>query len=785
MGQPNTFDFVRGNRQKLTQIPLYSLGKLASLVVPRAQNRWVFGSGSGVGEGALPLYRLVSAKQPSDRLTWLVANDDVRDQAIAAGINWTYRDSWKGFWQTLRAGKIVVTHGFGDANRFGVFGGFVVQLWHGIPLKKLHLDAESVVETESRGGLNRLIKRMYRAGGDNISLFVVASDLVAERMRSAFNLAPHVTAAIGDPRDDALIHSEQSDAQAEVLRLLGVSSADSRLVLYAPTWHDGAEDPAIPGDAEKAALEEWATAHNAKIVIRPHPLSVSSYRPLASEHILILDSSVAREITPLLGAFDCVITDYSSIAFDYALTGGMISWFAPALSQYESSRGLYESYAELTENRYATTWAEVLAELTTLVSSEESAQQNMQRTERLATRLFAHRDGNAASRVLAEINQRTRSSLKRRDAEPALSQSNSATPQTIYFESFYGRQVACNPKALDAEIASRMPNIRRIWGVQSEAVETPEGAERVVIGSPEGAEVRKQANIIIVNDWLTRDFRPTKSQWVLQTWHGTMLKKLALERSGVSLRTKLAIKRESNKWSALLSQNDHCTKHLRSSYAYHGPVWQAGYPRNDSLVASTQGKAKKRLNIAAKTKVVTYAPTWRDASTQLVDELNIVEFAKKLPADWVLLVRGHSRTHAFGNYREIEGKVQDVSGYADVNDVLLASDLFVTDYSSLMFDASAANIDMAFFVPDLAEYGQHDRGFTFDFEATAPGPLLCSADELLTLIGELGSQESRETWRKTYAAKYQAWRQRYNPHDDGLAAKRVVDRMLDLGILKP
>lgn len=785
MGQPNTFDFARGNRQKLSLTPLYALGKLASLVVPRAQDRWVFGSGSGVGEGALPLYRLVSEQQPSDHLTWLVANDDVRDQAIAAGIDWAYRDSWKGFWQTLRAGKIIVTHGFGDANRFGVFGGFVVQLWHGIPLKKLHLDARSVVETESRGGLNRLIKRMYRAGGNSISLFVVASELVAERMRSAFNLAPNVTAAIGDPRDDALIHSKKADARAEVRRLLRISGADDSLVLYAPTWHDGAEDPAIPGDTEKAALEEWATAHNAKVVIRPHPLSVSSYRPLASEHIQILDSSAAREVTPLLRAFDCVITDYSSIAFDYALTGGMISWFAPALSQYESTRGLYEGYAELTENRYSTSWQDVLAELNSLFSDDAAAELNVHRTERLAARLFAHRDGNAAARVLAEINRRSRSSLKRHDAEPALSRSDSATPQTIYFESFYGRQVACNPKALDAEIAARIPNARRIWGVQSESIAAPEGAERVVIGSHEATAARKQANIIIVNDWLTRDFRPTKSQWVLQTWHGTMLKKLALERSGVSLRTKLAIRRESNKWSVLLSQNEHCTKHLRSSYAYHGPVWQAGYPRNDSLVTSAQAKAKKRLNISAKTKVVTYAPTWRDASTQLVDELNTLEFAENLPADWVLLVRGHSRTHAFGSYREIEGKVRDVSGYADVNDVLLASDLFVTDYSSLMFDASAANIDMAFFVPDIAEYSHHDRGFTFDFEATAPGPLLRSADQLLALLGELDTNESRERWRKTHAAKYQAWRQRYNPHDDGLAAKRVVDRMLELGILKP
>lgn len=759
---------------------MYALGRLVAFFVPRAPERWVFGSGAGIAEGALAVYREVRDTRPDIRLTWLVSTDAQAAAADAAGISWVRRDSIAGWWQTLRASTLIITHGFGDVNRYGVFGAFVVQLWHGIPLKKLHLDTE--VTLSSSRGVGGVLRRMYRAGGKATSLFVVPSDTVGERMRTAFSLDPSVIAPIGDPRDDALILADPQKSRAEVLRLLGIDDDRSRLVLYAPTWRDGDTDPGVPSDGEWLAIEEWAANFDARVVIRSHPLGMGSYARVTAERTHVLPASLLADVTPVLGAFDAVVTDYSSLAFDYSLTGGPIVWFAPDLESYTQSRGFYEPYETVTEGAFACTWVGVLEQLSLIIHDPAERAASCERSERLATRLFRFRDGHSARRVVAEITRRrARGALSARegrgsDVSPA---QDANRPSAVYFESFYGRQVACNPRALDAEIARVAPNVTRYWGVHDAAIEVPEGAVRVVEGTPKWRQARERADLIITNDWLKKTFSVAAHQRVLQTWHGTMLKKLALERSNVSLRTRLATLRESRKWNIVLSQNAHCTTHLRRSYGYHGPIWQVGYPRDDELVTLDQKTAKQRLGIPLKTRVVTYAPTWREQKSGLIDLLDVAEFARTLPSDWLLLVRGHTRTFDFGSYPELGDRVRDVSRWPNVNDVLAASDLFVTDYSSLMFDASVARIPMAFFVPDLTEYQKNERGFTFDFQSEAPGPVLTTASELLRVIERLDEVVDQ------YRGQYDRWRDTYNPHDDGHAAERVVQRLIDDGYLRP
>lgn len=769
MSQTSTFSFASGNAKKVASLPRYLLGKLASFVVPRSENQWVFGSGAGIAEGALPVYLAAKERNPRMQLTWLVSSVEQQRAASSAGIHWVKRDSWQGFWVTLRASTIVITHGFGDVNRYAVFGAFVVQLWHGIPLKKLHLD--TAVTLSARRGFGGLLRRMYRAGGSAVSLFVVASPLVGERMRTAFNLKPSAIAAVGDPRDDELIRSDPAESKSFVRELLGLKNDRSALVLYAPTWRDGEHDPAVPREEEWAALEEWADNFNARIVVRAHPLGVGSYHRETATRVHPLTAEQLRDITPLLAAFDAVITDYSSIAFDFSLTGSPVVWFAPDLESYERARGFYEPYKHVTEGTHVSTWAEVQEQLTDLFTNEQALQQAQKRSETLATRLFGHADGLSAERVLDEIERRQHRQHPQRD------QSTSARPSSVYFESFYGRQVSCNPAALDREIARVAPGVTRYWGVVDESVEVPAGATRVVEGSPEWQHARASADLIVVNDWLKKTFTPGPHQTVLQTWHGTMLKKLALERSGVSPRTRFATLRESRKWDILLSQNTHCTEHLRKSYGYRGPVWQVGYPRDDELITLTPSEAKKRLGIAQNMRVVAYAPTWRESIHGLVDMLDVESFANELSDGWMLLVRGHTRTHASGEYPEVANRIVDVSKWPNVNDVIAASDLFVTDYSSLMFDASVASVPMAFYVPDLEQYQAEERGFTLDFLAEAPGPMVSTVTELLSVLNALDETKRR------YEHQYARWRQTYNPHDDGHAARRVVERLVRDGYL--
>jgi CDP-glycerol glycerophosphotransferase len=160
----------------------------------------------------------------------------------------------------------------------------------------------------------------------------------------------------------------------------------------------------------------------------------------------------------------------------------------------------------------------------------------------------------------------------------------------------------------------------------------------------------------------------------------------------------------------------------------------------------------------------------------MVDYLDLVNFADELPDDHVLLVRGHSRTLAFGQDLQAE-RLVDVTSYPDVADLMLVADVLVTDYSSVMFDFAATEKPMVFFTPDLAHYQDVLRGFYFDLIADAPGPVVSNRADLLDAIRNVAASEAH------YRARRDSWREKFAPHDDGHAGERVVARMYEAGWL--
>lgn len=348
------------------------------------------------------------------------------------------------------------------------------------------------------------------------------------------------------------------------------------------------------------------------------------------------------------------------------------------------------------------------------------------------------------------------------------------TENAVFFESFYGRSVGCNPQAIDREIAARAPGVRRYWSVVDLSVAVPEGAIAVVEGSPDWWRARGAARLLVVNDWMRRRFSRKPGQKVLQTWHGTPLKRLALHRPGFDPRRMAAVVKESRRWDVLLAQNPYSARILKKAYAFFGrPIWVEGYPRNDALVTGDGAAIRAALGIGEGERVLLYAPTWRDDRREMVDFIDPEVLAEQ--ADAVVLVRGHTRTLAQG--RDHDGaRVIDVTGYPETAQLLLAADALITDYSSVMFDFSVTGKPLYFLVPDLAHYRGELRGFYFDLAERAPGPLVSTQDELAAALAD-PEHES------TYRARYDAWKAQFNARDDGQAARRVVDRILDQGFL--
>ncbi|MCW3494121.1 CDP-glycerol glycerophosphotransferase family protein [Microbacterium sp. SSM24] len=349
----------------------------------------------------------------------------------------------------------------------------------------------------------------------------------------------------------------------------------------------------------------------------------------------------------------------------------------------------------------------------------------------------------------------------------------SARPENaVFFESFYGRNASCNPLAIDREIARRAPGVTRYWSVVDLSVAVPEGAIAIVEGSPEWWRARGSARLLVVNDWLRRRFSRRGGQVVLQTWHGTPLKRLALHRPGFDPRRMAAVVRESRRWNVLLAQNPYAARILGKAYAFLSrPVWVEGYPRNDVLVTGDGAATRASLGIRPDERVLLYAPTWRDDRSEMVDFVDPVTLAAA--ADAVVLVRGHSRTLQPG--KDAEGpRVVDVTGFPDTSLLLLAADALITDYSSVMFDFSVTGKPMYFLVPDMEHYRGELRGFYFDLAAHAPGPVVRTQDELVAALGDDPG---------VHAGRYAEWRQKFNARDDGRAAERVVARIFDQGFI--
>jgi CDP-glycerol glycerophosphotransferase len=113
----------------------------------------------------------------------------------------------------------------------------------------------------------------------------------------------------------------------------------------------------------------------------------------------------------------------------------------------------------------------------------------------------------------------------------------------------------------------------------------------------------------------------------------------------------------------------------------------------------------------------------------------------------------------------------DVSTYPDIAELYLASDVLVTDYSSVMFDYANTRKPQLFFTYDLDHYRDTLRGFYFDFEAEAPGPLLRTSDELVEALRSLDAVTA------AHKPAYDAFHDRFCALEDGHAAERVIDRV--------
>ncbi len=346
--------------------------------------------------------------------------------------------------------------------------------------------------------------------------------------------------------------------------------------------------------------------------------------------------------------------------------------------------------------------------------------------------------------------------------------------ETIVFNTWHGR--CCDsPAAIAAELRRRGAGLREVW-IADEHIALPEGAERVEPGSPEERFELERARWIVSNDVLPLDFVKAHDATYLQTWHGTPLKRIAFDVTNPTFpdadyHYAVELGREVAKWDVLLSPNAFSTERLRQAFRFERPILETGYPRNDALLApdrdAVRAHVRAALGIEGDTRAVLYAPTWRD-SFDMTLELDIAALRRRLGDGTVILVRAHGLTAKTSPLSDGDG-YRDVTSWPDIAELYLAADVLLTDYSSAMFDFALTGRPMLFYTYDLDEFRDRMRGFYFEFEASAPGPLLRTTAEVGEALADL------DTITERYLERYARWVQRFCHLDDGRASRRVVD----------
>jgi CDP-glycerol glycerophosphotransferase len=354
-------------------------------------------------------------------------------------------------------------------------------------------------------------------------------------------------------------------------------------------------------------------------------------------------------------------------------------------------------------------------------------------------------------------------------------------PDLAVFSAYWDRGVACNPGAIAAKLAELAPRVHQVWVVRAaDAPLLPPGTDHVVPGSRRYWEVLARAKYLVNNVNFANAVVKRPDAVHVMTHHGTPLKRMGLDQieyptasKGLNFRQLLA---RVDKWDYSVTSNSHSTRIWERAYPTHYVPLEYGYPRNDVFYSATAADiraVRDRLGIAPGRRAVLYAPTHRDYEGSWTPRLDLVTLADRLGDDTVLLVRGHyfygGAASPLADLRR-SGRVIDVSTYDPVEDLCLAADALVTDYSSIMFDYANLDRPIVIYADDWEMYAK-TRGVYFDLIAEAPGPVARTQDELTDILAS-------GAWRDEASGKARAaFRRRFCEFDDGHAAERVVRRV--------
>jgi CDP-glycerol glycerophosphotransferase len=352
-----------------------------------------------------------------------------------------------------------------------------------------------------------------------------------------------------------------------------------------------------------------------------------------------------------------------------------------------------------------------------------------------------------------------------------------------------GRRYDDNQKFIMEELHKLIPDMDIVWVKDPRyEYELPEWIRPVKWRSWRWLYEYATAKIWIENNMTPPYFLKRHHQLIIETWHGGLgIKKVdgdVIGEYAAEINKKRLLRNVSEMADVFVSNSDHLSIIYRRAFKFQGPIWKCGYPKNDILVRNEPEdgeRTRKELGVPKTHKVLFYAPTWRlrftkeqhvDMKVYDLDMLRLKQaLAERFGGEWTMLIRFHPKLrHYAKGCLEAQPEVMDVTDYPDMQQLLMATDVMVSDYSSCVFDAALRRIPCFTYATDFEAYKYEERGVYYEMEEL-PFPYAKNNDEMEQNVKAFDMEE--------YLKKWDAFAVRMGLNETGHAAKDIALKMAD------
>ena len=350
----------------------------------------------------------------------------------------------------------------------------------------------------------------------------------------------------------------------------------------------------------------------------------------------------------------------------------------------------------------------------------------------------------------------------------------------IFIFSYYGNQYGDSPKYISEYLVENYPKDKFdiVWQFNDvDSHKDIDGIRKVKSMTLRYFYELCTSKVIITNFRTTELFKKRKDQYYIQTWHSSLRLKHIEKDAETSLQKSYVemAKIDSKKCDLLLSGCKYSTEIFKRAFWYEGEIFEKGTPRSDMLLKNNNEiseKVKKLLGISKNRKLILYAPTFRKGDSlevYNVDYQKVIEATKKkYGGQWSFLVRLHP--HLVSKSKDlIHGEnVIDATKYDDIQELLVSSDILISDYSSLMFDFALTEKPCFLYIPDLEEYIKNDRKLYFNIKEL-PFINSLSNDDLINSINYFNDNE--------YKSKLKDFYNKIGNFEDGKACENLSKKI--------